>query len=132
MPPWVCDYIGIPYELEGSSRSGCDCWGLARLVLRDQFGKSLPDFAHFGLTPTELEALVDKSKPLAGVEKIIYPELGCLVLMKIRGAVCHIGVVVGGPGEKNLLHTLYAHDSALDRYDGPSWAKRIEGFYRVV
>lgn len=131
MVGWINEYIGIPYKWEGFDRSGCDCWGLVRLVLKEQYGKEVPGFYHRELTEKETASLIDVSTPIVKAERIEDPEPGDLVRFLIAGIPCHIGIVVGGPGERNVLHTLQMHESALDRYDGPRWLKRIEGFYRV-
>jgi cell wall-associated NlpC family hydrolase len=130
MTDWS-EYIGIPYKFGGSDRNGVDCWGLVRLVYRERYGRELPAFEHNGLTEEECGLLVDHSKPLMNARRLDWPRLGDLVVMKIYGHPCHVGIVVGGPGERNLLHTLKGHDSVIDRYDGPTWQCRLDGFYRV-
>lgn len=131
--PWVSAYVGIPYRFAGRDRSGCDCWGLVRLVLSERFGIVLPSFAedYAGGDRDALAALVSDALPLVGVDRVEDPREGDIVLLRLAGQPCHVGLVVGGPGERNLLHTLTAHDSALDYYDGHDWIKRKEGFYRV-
>lgn len=131
MVSWAADYIGIPYIFGGSTRKGVDCWGLVRLVCREQFGKELPAFSHGGLSEKECGLLVDNSKMLVNAQKVETPEIGDLVVLKIYGYPCHIGIIVGSPGERNLLHTLKGHDSVIDRYDSKAWKCRQEGFYRV-
>jgi cell wall-associated NlpC family hydrolase len=37
-------YCGLPYKRMGRDRSGLDCWGLVRLVLIDQLGKTFPRY----------------------------------------------------------------------------------------
>lgn len=39
---WAAGYIGIPYVRGGEARDGADCWGLVRLVLREQCGLDMP------------------------------------------------------------------------------------------
>lgn len=46
VPIWAGRYIGRPFTEHGRDRGGIDCWGLARLVLLEQFDISLPSLAH--------------------------------------------------------------------------------------
>ena len=43
--PWAAAYVGLPYRAQGRTRQGCDCFGLARLVLSDIYGVTLPSYA---------------------------------------------------------------------------------------
>ena len=36
------EYLSIPYKPLGTTRSGCDCWGLVRLILSEKFNIELP------------------------------------------------------------------------------------------
>lgn len=40
-------YIGIPYEHQGRSMKGLDCYGLVVLVYKDKLGIELPDVEHY-------------------------------------------------------------------------------------
>ncbi|MBL8967961.1 MAG: C40 family peptidase [Spirochaetaceae bacterium] len=128
MLPWVEAYVGIPYLFGGSTREGCDCWGLARMILRERFGKELPEFAHDSVDRRALAALVDASLPLVNAVLIDAPEAGDIALLRLLGEPCHVGLCVG---DGYMIHSLRAHDSALERFASPRWASRLEGFYRV-
>lgn len=39
---WPSLYVGLPYAERGRARPAVDCWGLVRLVVREQAGVELP------------------------------------------------------------------------------------------
>jgi len=125
---WASDYVGIPYKFGGDKRDGADCWGLARLIHREVFQHGIPDFPHDDADQNRLAEVVSWARPLAPVVKTDTPHPGDFVLLEIFGKPCHVGVVVG---DGYMIHTLYKHDSALERYTGIRWSKRVEGYYRV-
>ena len=42
---WANAYVGLPWADLGRDRTGCDCWGLARLVYAEQLGIALPSYS---------------------------------------------------------------------------------------
>lgn len=126
MESWANNYIGIPYLFGGSTREGCDCWGLVRMILREQYKKELPEVPHYDSCPMRLSEAVNDTMNIA--TNVIKPKTGCLVLLKIMGYPSHIGVYVGGG---YMIHSLCKHDSILERIDRGRWLHRVEGFYDV-
>jgi len=42
---WTESYLDIPFAFDGRDRTGCDCWGLLRLIYAEQLGIELPSFS---------------------------------------------------------------------------------------
>lgn len=133
VPSWVADYIEIPFKDKGRTRAGVDCYGLVRLVLKDRYGKALPEFSDYSScgASEEVAILVDANIPTIDAKEIDYSDLtpGDLVLIRHMGLPCHIGIYVGGG---SILHTAYRKNTVLERLSSPRFKNRVEGFYRVA
>jgi cell wall-associated NlpC family hydrolase len=121
--------VGIPYRDKGCDTSGCDCWGLLRLVLAELRGFALPSLhEHYAasfdraaiaaLAQAETSAAWDEVAP--GDER----ELDGVLM---RGEPLHIGVVTS-PGR--TLHVERARTSVIESYRASPLRHRILGFYR--
>lgn len=129
MKNWWNDYIGIPYAEKGRDKSGLDCWGLVRLVYKEQFNIDIPSFV------TDYES--DDSSRIAELisigkehwSKVVQPEVGDVILLRISGLFMHVGVVIS-PNE--FLHVREGRDSVIERFDSPMWRHRVEGFYKYT
>jgi cell wall-associated NlpC family hydrolase len=130
VPIWAGRYIGLPFREHGRERAGLDCWGLVRLVMAEQFGRYLPSFSTRYCKTTDAETIgrlvlselphwddVDSGKEV----------LGDVVVLRVRGAPMHVGLVLG---DGCMLHVEQGIDSAIERYKGSRWAGRVHGFYR--
>lgn len=133
IPKWVKEYVGIKFKDRGRDYDGVDCWGLCRLVWRNQFSLPLPDYLE-----TYRKSM--DSKNISGVINDNGVESGCWnridkgsempgdgVLLRIGGFPTHVGVVIS-PGW--MLHSIKGKDSALERYDTMNWRNKVVGFYR--
>lgn len=128
---WAAEYVGLPYRDRGRDRTGLDCWGLVRLVLREQFSIQLPSLGESYRTCLDEDAvarLVKVQRPLVHAERVFLPQEGDIVLARLRGFACHVGVFVGS---MSMLHVRSGTDTVVDRIDETRWTNRIEGFYRV-
>jgi len=126
-------YTGIPFVPHGRTLEGCDCWGLVRLVLKNEYGKDLPSFASsYGELEKEwLAEVVDNAITSLRPTKVDVPAEGDIVLMTFRGFPCHVGLYVA---PNNVLHSdiLGRDSSRLSRLSDIRIASRVRGFYRVV
>ena len=132
MPPsWVAEYIGIPFVSGGRDHTGCDCYGLVRLVLMERFGYTLP-LLDAGYTDArrlaETAPLFDAQLPLLAGEQIDRPEPGSVAVLLYQGRTSHVGVFVD---DEYILHTLAIVGVHCVRLNHGTLRGAIEGIYRV-
>lgn len=127
------NYVGIPFIDFGRDFSGCDCYGLVRLALEQEFGKVLPSFlGEYDDTCDHetIEGIIEHWKPLLSGRRVVTPREGDVVVITVAGAEAHVGLYVG---DGLILHAWKrATGSVLQRMDHPFFKGRIEGFYRVL
>ena len=135
IPAWVGPYIGLPYADKGRTRTGYDCWGLVRAALDEVAGITLPDYADAYATACDPHSV---SQAVAagltdGWHAVPRGAPFDLLILRIAGRPWHCALMVA--------HGLFLHVpppradgmqilSCVERIDSPTWAKRIEGFYR--
>ena len=107
-------YIGIPYVHHGRDESGLDCFGLVRLVLKNEFGKNLQDWRD--------EEITDRFK------KTDEPAEGCIGLFKFIGVPAHVGVYIGGG---RVLHVTPDETAVAEKLDSRRLQGRLLGWYTV-
>lgn len=127
MSHWVNDYIGIPYRTGGRTKDGLDCWGLVRLVHREQFGNDLPSFDGLYDAPDDERVVELIARNREGWARVDTPQPGDVVVFRVWGGNQHVGVVTE-PGK--FLHVRIGRDAVVERLDGSIWVKRVEGVYR--
>jgi len=131
IPTWCADYIGIPFRSQGRDRSGCDCYGLVRLVLSERFSLTLPMFAKEYADSSDrrvIGPLMERELPLLAGDQIPNPELGSVAVAYIAGQPLHLGVYVG---DGMILHAKRESGVLLERTSSLFFRNRIEGYYRV-
>lgn len=122
--------IGVPFETFGRSYDGLDCWGLIHLAYREVRAVELPSGVGGYASDEarqEIEALFEQRH--GAWQRRDKPQAMDVVLMRVCGALCHVGLVVG---KRQMLHTLRGTGACIEDYGGPKWCRRIEGFYRHV
>lgn len=128
---WVKKYVGIPFVSNGRTMEGCDCYGLVRLVLQNEYGIALPEFSDNyddANNVRETVLLFSKHRPVILAEKLPCPQEKALVIITEHGVAAHIGIVAGGGC---ILHTGYKTGCICQRETHPGIRSRIEGYYRV-
>ena len=128
---WVKKYIGIPFVSNGRAAEGCDCYGLVRLVLREEYGIVLPELSGDytdALNANETARLFAERVPVLAAEKIDGPEEKAVVLINENGRPRHMGIVAGGG---YILHTGVKTGAVCQRETHPGLRGRIGGYYRA-
>jgi len=121
-------YIGIPFKSRGRDRNGVDCWGLLRLIYREQLGIELPSYGE------EYDSALDYRAVLTTIERHMHEwkpvtdaRIWDAVLLRIRGLPIHLGTVIG---EGRMIHVTRGISTCIEGYTSPLWRDRILGFFR--
>lgn len=124
---WSNKYIGIPFVDKGRTTEGIDCWGLARLVYKQEYNIDLPSFtSEYEADDTDrMSDLIAQYKE--GWESLDEPTEGCLVLFNVMGHESHIGIAVSNT---HFLHARDGMDSAIESLSSHGWNRRIVGYYK--
>lgn len=129
-PAWCANYIGLPFRSLGRTRAGLDCWGMVYLVYSEVFRQQIPPYADYAdaYDIEEVSALV-RGEIVTRWREVSPEQLGDVILLRVRGEPCHVGVVVA---RGKFLHSFEGTRSCVERYDNLKWCRRILGFYRYV
>lgn len=124
---WSNNYIGIPFKYKGRTEEGLDCWGLARLIYKNEYAITLPSFSS-DYEDSDIERISDLiAQYREGWETVEVPSEGDIVLFKVMGAISHIGIAVS---PTHFIHAREGYDSAIESFNSPYWKKRVVGFFK--
>lgn len=126
---WWNKYVGLPFVAHGRDRNGCDCYGLVRLALMENFGITAP--LYLGYDDPNLKMHTANYIDTVKTEWFQVPteKPGDILLLRVAGVPCHVGLVIV-PGQ--MLHVMEGIEASIESYNAPGWRRRIEGFYRHV
>ena len=124
---WSNNYIGIPFKYKGRDENGLDCWGLVRLIYKNEYNISLPSFSeeYIENDVDRIQDLISQYKE--GWESVEAPSEGTAVLFKVMGTESHIGVAISAT---HFIHAREGYDSAVEAFDSPYWKRRIVGHFK--
>lgn len=130
---WSDRFIGIPFADFGRDRQGCDCWGLACIIYRDELRITLPDYLGDYASAdeqAEILALISRDKVSPLWQPVSGPAAAFDLALFRRGRLAtHIGVVI----RHGLMIHMVGEDCAkVQGYlDGP-YKHRLIGIFRHV
>lgn len=124
---WSNKYIGIPYKQKGRDFDGIDCWGLVRLIYKQEYDISLPSFVNdYAEQDTlRIQDLIAQYKE--GWTKLDSPEEGCVVVFRILGTESHVGVAISAT---HFVHAKENYASTVEAFDSTAWKNRIIGYFK--
>lgn len=113
-------YIGRPYKK-------FNCFALAKEFYADQFKIDLSQYYEGDLAPDRhtVESLIISNK--GDFIQVEEPMFGDIVVIKLRGLECHIGVCVGNG---NFIHSTIGVGSNMEKLE--KYSRLIAGYYRHV
>ena len=139
-PLWTARFVGIPFVDLGRTIDGCDCWGLVRLVMKEQANIDLPSLATEYGSETDHRKVFDEIESERHSGEWIEVEKGRDNQFDIVEMVSpsrldgkwdfqplHVGIVVA-PGW--VLHTERTVMSRLMRANDPKMMRRVIGYWR--
>lgn len=101
MSRWWTDYIGIPFADRGRDRSGCDCWGLVRLVYAERCGIDLPSYLDGYRDIADGEGLARGMAVMLPDWRASDPVEFAVPLIRFHQGRLHVGILVDG---RRMLH----------------------------
>jgi len=129
---WTERFVGLPYAEFGRTRDGCDCWGLACVIYREELGVSLPEYLGYASTEEhgELAAIIAG----ATTSPLWVPVDGNAIAFDVavfrRGRLdTHVGIVVH---HGLMIHVSRDDCAKIESYRGGVWGHRHTGTYRHV
>lgn len=133
---WAEQYLKIPFLDRGRDAKGCDCWGLYRLIMRDQLGVELPEYPHEASDAKRLKTILRERDAGAWqrIDRGSEQPFDCVLM---RGQFRHDNELISRPihmgcvtTKGTLIHTEIGSGTTIVRYDHPAIKNRIEGFFR--
>lgn len=101
MSHWAAKYIGLPYVPGGREKDGVDCWGLLRLIYKEEMQLDLPLLP--GVVDESLLAISRRFESASNWFEISAPEDGCAVAMSKHRFLHHVGIWAEADGGK-VIH----------------------------
>lgn len=123
-------YIGIPFVSLGRDKTGADCWGLVRLILEEQYGIMVPTLLDYtdALDNVVVSNVINKQTPLVTGEQLEEPVEGCIVILRSKGLIGHVGLYIGN---NTILHTTKQTGAITESINNRRLKNKIKGYYSV-
>lgn len=114
----VNNYVGKPYV-----EDSFDCYGLVKLVYKEDLGIDLPAYFYLGSNHQQSVqcAIEVGSKDSLWESTNIIQEYD-LLFFRINGYICHVGIAVDG---NNFIHNFPGRNVTYESLNAISWKNRF-------
>ena len=127
---WANGYVGLPFKDQGRDHTGCDCWGLVRLVYAEQLGIHLLSYVsdYAGAAErAEVATLIDREIDHGPWKQIATPQAFDVLLFRRGRLGSHVGVRLN---HSRMLHMAQGEQAKVEDFRSAKWGKRYLGAYR--
>jgi len=129
---WSDRYVGLPAAKLGRDRQGVDCWGLLRLVYREELQIDLPSYAGDYTDPAErdeVSRLINAAEARGSWQPAHVIRRFDALVFGAGQYRTHIGVAVD---RRRMLHVQGRDAAKIERFDQGRWQHRFKGAFRHV
>lgn len=127
---WSNKYVEIPFSEHGRSLEGCDCWGLACVIYKQELGVNLPKLLDYKNTK-DSQSIAELYKE----EHQRWTEISegdekpfDILIFNVMGLPTHVGIVIT---KGLMIHCEYGIGTHVTEYKRElAWKKRLVGIYR--
>ncbi|WP_425072594.1 NlpC/P60 family protein [Sagittula sp. S175] len=129
MTGWASRYVGIPHVEMGRDFTGADCYGLGRLILREECSIEVPSFTESYVGDAErveLASLILDGAQVGPWHRVEDIRPFDWLLFRMAGHASHIGVAIDA---RRMIHS-HSDVAKIARLSDPSWACRRVGAWR--
>lgn len=128
MSRWAERYVGLPFADHGRDRNGVDCWGLVRLVLKEQKDIDVPSYGETSaLDLAKVAGIIARESAIEPWIPVKDVEPFDVAVMHRRKDTVHVGIMVT---KELILHIEEKTASVLVPISHSSVCFRNPKFYR--
>ncbi len=126
---WWEQYEKIEFKEKGRDHAGCDCWGLVKLIYKEQLGIELPGYEEIYETTNDREILAATIRDESN-NKWLNPDTPKefdVIILKMGGMPMHVGIVT----KKNkMIHCGKGFNTVHETFKNIRWKHKVIGFAR--
>jgi len=131
MTRWWDKYSMIPFQDLGRDETGCDCYGLVRLIYEREVGVELPALCFYENTKQRevLGDAISEQPALLGFEPVSKDAVEPFDVLVIShaGWACHLGIVIN---DRLCIHTEAKKGVVVEEFRRPHLWPRVKEAYR--